>query len=477
MNEKTKTLIRVLLTDSDPDSRRKAAEDLSDFNDINVPAVLSIALQDENKGVEDAVSRSLLSIGGVGAARLIVHYLESENITSRNLAAKLLIKLGEKSVPALVPYLRDSNKDVRKIAVDILGEIKSKEAIYYLLPLLRDPDPNVLVSVLEALGNIGSNEALEPICATFEQYPFAQIVAIEALGKIGGSFARFYIEGKFKEALAAESSEAIYLFALLDAMGAIGNNETLKVLLDNYGKIKEPLHDVLLHEMVQIIERCDIDFQFKEETRDDLLRALNNDDNSIKLSAAKGLVQFKDTTVTRALILSLGISEEMDFVIIAQMSGRQRVFQIAVDCLEEEMSRGRIQIIVLLGKLAIEFMRAFKNIQGYQINISELNRAFDVTSKIWKEANQEDLEIIADTLTRIDSDRAVTFLYNVMVELDPWSRTQMIDQLGNMSTKRAFDCIALFTKDENEMVRDSAISVLQAAGYPIGTADQTGGKE
>jgi len=160
MNEKTKTLIRLLLTDSDPDSRRKAAEDLADCNDINVPAVLSIALQDENKGVEDAVSRSLLNIGGVSAARLIVHYLENENITSRNLAAKLLIKLGEKSVHALVPYLRDANKDVRKLAVDILGEIRSKEAVYYLFPLLRDPDPNVLVSTLEALATLGAVKLL-----------------------------------------------------------------------------------------------------------------------------------------------------------------------------------------------------------------------------------------------------------------------------------------------------------------------------
>jgi len=68
------------------------------------------------------------------------------------MAAKLLFKLGKDSVHALVPYLRDADKDIRKIAVDILGEIKSKEPTYYLLPLLNDPDPNVLVSTLEALG-------------------------------------------------------------------------------------------------------------------------------------------------------------------------------------------------------------------------------------------------------------------------------------------------------------------------------------
>ena len=151
MNEETKNLVCLLLTDTDPDIRRRAAEDLAECDDRNVLAVLSIALQDKNKGVEDAVSRSFLSIGGVAAARAIVYHIEDENIASRNLAAKLLIKMGKNSVHAIVPYLRSDNKDVRKLAVDILGEIKSKEPIYYLLPLLKDTDPNVIVAAVEAL--------------------------------------------------------------------------------------------------------------------------------------------------------------------------------------------------------------------------------------------------------------------------------------------------------------------------------------
>jgi HEAT repeat protein len=41
-----------------------------------------------------------------------------------------------------------------------------------------------------------------------------------------------------------------------------------------------------------------------------------------------------------------------------------------------------------------------------------------------------------------------------------------------MPTRRAIECIARFVNDENEMVREAAISSLQAAGFPveIGTA-------
>jgi HEAT repeat protein len=477
MNEKTNNLICSLLTDLDPDVRRRAAEDLSGYNDRNVLAALSTALEDENKGVEDAVSRSLLNIRGVAAARAIVHHIGDENISSRNLAAKLLVRLREDSVHALVPYLRDADKDIRKLAVDILGEIKSKEPIYYLLPLLRDTDPNVLVSTIEAIGNLGSREAIKPIFNTFELYPFARIVAIEALGKIGSDSVRDYLEGKYRDAINAGNAEEIYLFALLDALGITGDAETLEILLANYEAIKEPLRDVLLHVVVQIIERCNLEYQLDDRIRTDLLHALQSDNHQIQLSAAKGLSQFKDPVTTKELLLSLGISEEMDFVVVAQMSIRPRVFQIAVECLEAGVTRGKIQIIMLLEKLAGEFVRSFKGFRGYRIDDSELERAFDAISDAWKEANQEDWEIIADALFRIDCDRAAQFMQKVMVEMDPWSRVHMIDQLITMPTHRALECIARLAEDENEMVREAALMAFEAAGIPIKTITSIMGNE
>ena len=477
MNEETKNLVRLLLTDPDPDVRRRAAEDLADSSDRNVLAALSIALQDENKGVEDAVSRSFLSIGGVDAARAIVYHIEDENIASRNLAAKLLVKLGEHSVHALVPYLRSDNKDVRKLAVDILGEIKSREPIYYLLPLLQDRDPNVLVAALEALGNIGSDTAIKPILDAYVHYPFAHIVAIEALGKIGGDSVRNFLEEKFKEAFAVGNVDGVYLFALLDAIGIVGNEKTLDVLLTHYEPIKEHLRDVLLHEMVHIIERCNLEFHFEDSLRNDFLHALRSDNQHIQLSAAKGLVQFKDRDVTRALLLALGVSEEMDFVVIAQMSARPQAFQITVECLEGGVSRGQIQMIMLLGKLATEFIHSFNGLNSYPVDDAELKRTLVVTKEAWQEASQEDHEIIADTLFRLDGDSAAEFLNNALLEMDPWSRVHIIDQLGSMPTRRVLECIARFVHDENEMVQEAAIAALRTAGMPVEIGKSTTGDE
>jgi len=477
MDEKTKNTVSLLLTDSDPDVRRRAAEELSGCNDRNVLAVLSTALEDDNRGVADAVSRALLSIGGVATACMIVHHIGDENITSRNLAAKILVQLREASAHALVPYLRDVDKNIRKLAVDILGEIKSKEPVYYLLPLLRDPDQNVIVAAIEAIGNIGSREAVKPIFNAFEHFPFTRIIAIEALGKIGGDSVREYLESKYRDAINTGNAEGIYLFALLDALGIVGNADTLEVLLANYDAIKDPLRDVLLHEIILIIERCNLEYQLDDKMRNDFLHALHNDNYHIQLSAAKGLVQFKDPIVTKELLLSLGISEEMDFVIVAQMSIRPRVFQIAVECLESEATRGKIQIIMLIGKLAGEFSRSFKGFRGYRIDNNELERAFKITSEAWHTANQEDWEIIADTLFRIDCDSAAEFLQNVMVDMDPWSRARMIEQLVAMPTRRALECIARFVDDENDVVREAALMAFQTAGVSLESIKLTDGNK
>ncbi len=105
----------------------------------------------------------------------------------------------------------------------------------------------------------------------------------------------------------------------------------------------------------------------------------------------KDLIQFNDPAVTKELLLCLGISEEMDFVIVAQMSARPRVFQIAVECLESGVARGKIQIIMLLGKLAGEFVRSFKGFRGYRIDDSELERAFKITSEAWYDSESRRL--------------------------------------------------------------------------------------
>src|SRR3990167_4350503 len=86
MTIESKQRIATLLTHDDSDTRRMAAEDLSETDNLATISALTAALQDDNKGVRDAASRSLVSIGGISVARGIAHYIAHEDIVTRNLA-------------------------------------------------------------------------------------------------------------------------------------------------------------------------------------------------------------------------------------------------------------------------------------------------------------------------------------------------------------------------------------------------------
>jgi HEAT repeat protein len=100
-----------------------------------------------------------------------------------------------------------------------------------------------------------------------------------------------------------------------------------------------------------------------------------------------------------------------------------------------------------------------------------------VIKDAWQEASQEDHEIIADTLFRLDCDSAADFLNDALLEMDPWSRVHIIDQLGSMPTRRVLECIARFVHDENEMVQEAAIAALQTAGVPVDLGTSITGEE
>ena len=137
--------------------------------------------------------RALIEIGGGDVARIMASLIGNDDIAMRNLAAKVLISIGEPAVRYLIPYLRDSSKDVRKFAVDILGRIGSEEPLFELFPLLKDSDPNVRNATVEALGLIGSEDATLPLCDAFIRDPSIMSCTADALGRIGDTRALVHL--------------------------------------------------------------------------------------------------------------------------------------------------------------------------------------------------------------------------------------------------------------------------------------------
>jgi HEAT repeat protein len=461
--------IAALLAGVDPDIRRRAAEDLAEVRGLAALAALAAALEDESKGVRDAAARSLRAIGGINVARAIVEYIGHENIVTRNLAAELLVKLGSIAIPALVPYLDHENQDTRKFAVDVLGLIGAPDPTPHMLPLLLDPDTNVVVSVVEALGNMRSIQSLPFLYETYDRDDYTRPAVAEALGKIADPQAEGFLLERLRQSLVTVAVDPLTPFAIIEALGIIGDRTALTTLRERIPEVKGRVRSVLLHAMVQIAKRVRMPLPVLTGMQEDFLRALRDDDVQVRISGAKWLIPLSGPEVTRTFIRALGSSPDLDAVLVPALMERHGVFAAATEELNDIPTARRRAVIALLGRLVMDCIQRVMRRSGERFDEQLIVRAFDSIASLWETSDEETRAAIVDALFRLDGDRAVEFLDQIMNDPDPWLRMHVIEVIAAIADRRAPDFIARFLQDDDEMVRELAMGTLQAKGFDLAT--------
>jgi len=464
MTDDARKLIATLLADAEPDNRRRSAEMLATTGGLATVAALAAALEDENKGVRDAASRSLCSIGGSMVAFAIVEHIGNKNIVTRNLASELLVKLGNIAVPPLLPYLRDQDRDVRKFAVDILGLIGNPAASEEIVLSLEDPDENVVVSSVEALGNIRAHGSVQPLFNAYDRFEYTRPAVVEALGKIGDPASGDFLLLRFEEALASSAPDPVLLFALIEALGIVGSGRTATVLQQHAGEVKGRLRSALLHTLLQIADRTGIRHQFPESMRSGFLEAFQDPDPQIQFSAATVLVSLEGSDITADLVQALGRSPELDAYLMQYLPARSDAFGAAVRYLETHRSTPARVVIGLLGKLALDMVKTVMRGPVTDDVEKQVQRGFILIADQWNTADEETRGIIVDVLFRIDGDGAIEFIDALMNDPDPWLRIHVIEIISAIADPRALAFVARFLNDDDDNVREVALETLQARG-------------
>jgi HEAT repeat protein len=454
-------LVVDLLTHGDPDQRRIAAEDLGQVDEMGTTAILAVALADEHKGVRDAAARALLAQGGQRVARFIVEYVAHDSIRVRNLAADVLLRLGKDSILPLIPFLKHHDHDVRKFAVDILGSLCATEAVDEIIAMLRDPDDNVSISAVEALGNIGDPRAIDPLIALFEANEFMQSTIAEALGKIRHNRASDFLLLTLSYMVITGTYDRIVLFAIIEALGKVGDVRALRVLRAYVTRLEGKNRNALVGAIGHICERLQLPVDFPPSHRDALLAALQDPADDIRRSAARALLEHPDDAATGLLIHALGSSESLDELIIPALKEKPAAFMPAVHALQDPALTGKRQLVALIGDLAL--MLSHRIVVDAELTIapSLVSQAADALEREWDGADEETRGSIVDALFRLDGDRAVVFMESVMSARDPWLRIHVIELLARQENPDVPALIARFLDDEEEMVRETAMGVLQ----------------
>lgn len=452
----------LLLESDDPNIRAEAAEWLAEAGDESVIPCLVMGLRDESKGVREVSSRSLQQIATPAVAGAVVPLLAEGDFVLRNLAAKILIKMGSVSIRPLMPLLRHTSKDVRKSAVDILGEIGSPESQYQLLNLLHDEDLNVLVSVVEAIGNIGCVDAVEPLCKLYDVTPSARLTIADALGKISDVTASEFLLGKFVQAFFHRPADQVLFVTLLEALAKVGNLDASHALMLVMDDIDASVRPMLIHAIVSITDRHNLPVRFPAETRNDLLAALHHDAMDVVASAAKALMQFEGDDITQAFICLLGMEEDLDLLLFSHLPLRRNVPGFIIDLLSTGAIRQKAQPILLFGKLVSLSATGDRTNEPRSVPPG----AFEVLAREFEAADLETQTLLADLLFQLDVGRALELFGAMAGAPDPWFKLHLLELFTNVQDIRAGECMRKFLDDEDEMVRDAAGSLLLSKSVP-----------
>ncbi len=458
--------VSILLGYDDPDARRSAAEYLSRSDELAPVAALALALEDSNKGVRDAAFRSLLAIGGLKVARAVVEYIGDENIVTRNLVADLLCRIGKPAVPAVIPYMHDTDHDVRKFAVDILALIDPSDAVTDLVRLLDDPDINVRIAAVEALGNAKNSGVLAPLCNTYEMCPETRPSVVEALGKIGDTRAGEYLLSMFYAEVNNKQSDGLLVFMIVQALGAVGNEDALETLKRYLQSAKGKIAHAIIHAMVQIQERIDKRVYFSRDHFYQLLDALSDSDEDIAYSAAKGLERFTGDDVTKAFITTLGRSEKWDSFLYPLILERENIFYSVLELMQDPASNKRALLFLIGRMVQITIVSIFRN-KNLQFDTRVVDTLFDDIVKEWEDADEETRSTIVDVLFSLDGDRAVLVLDKILNDQDPWLKIHFIEILVSISDPRTPELISKFLDDDEAVVREVAAAAVESKGLSL----------
>ena len=142
-------------------------------------------LADADPGVREEAARLLENLATEEAAALVVPYIASEDITVRNLAGEVLVKIGAAAVEALAPALDDDHHDVRKFAIDVLAQLPAQRLADRIAARLHDDDDNVVLAAVDALGDLRATEHHDALRALYDHRPLARPSIVAALGAFG----------------------------------------------------------------------------------------------------------------------------------------------------------------------------------------------------------------------------------------------------------------------------------------------------
>jgi HEAT repeat protein len=244
------------LNGSDQAERTYAAEDIGYLNDPDgVPVLLEALAKETSRAVRDVIFQALIRIDADAAIEGSIRLLGSEDPQIRNQAVDVLRNKGARSIPFLNTAMRDDDKNIRKLVLDILSGNPASGAGEIYAAALSDPDPNVVITAVENLGKIRAEEFRSRIEDLLQPgaHPMLISACLEALVGIGHASSLASIRRLFPE---FEKLPDFQFASCLKVIAALGSAREFAEVASQLYVRGSNLRPAILGALMDIHQRC-----------------------------------------------------------------------------------------------------------------------------------------------------------------------------------------------------------------------------
>jgi HEAT repeat protein len=198
--------------------RMYAAEDIGYSNDPEgiLPLVSRLRIE-QSRAVKETIVSALTRIDHEEVMVQAVGLFNSEDACLRNQATVLLAQRGKDALSHLLRTMASPDANVRKLALDVIGQIRAPETRGILEAALKDTDLNIVITSVE---HIGASQCRE-------------------------------LKGRVEELLAG-ATEPMLITALLETLCEIGDETSLRLALRRFVPIEE-VSEFLQYSLIKLL--------------------------------------------------------------------------------------------------------------------------------------------------------------------------------------------------------------------------------
>jgi len=441
-----------------------------------------------------------------------------DNAGLRNTSTEGLIRIGEKALPLLEKSINDPDRDVRKIIIDVLGEIRCSRALKIVAKFLKDKDENVRSAAAEAIGKIGDKKGIKILLDSLKRDDnYLKFTALESLGQLGELYGISNINiivGCLQNSLLGR--------AAYDALGRSKNVKAIKYLVEGLKDLRRSHREAALVGLFHLyndlnnsgrtILMRELSKNFNEDLKDVLLKSLKSFTEKVKLSAAAVLSWLKvkeavphivellkesdiaekieeylagyGSIITKDIINLMKLGDDFTRAELCKVLGRigdSYAEEYLIELLRSDSDAVVISAVEALGKLGTqksikELFNLFKNYEpalqsGVRNALRDLNNRFRDEIKQYAlsliHANDENLRSNAIYVLGFAGDHHVLEYINLgLKDENPSIRQVSAEALGMLGFVESIEQLAYALTDEDYRIRLSAIKSLSCIKSP-----------